>query len=83
MNRLEEAIDAVWKLAAKTRVLNLELEGQTSMGEAEHYRWCLAMSGRGLHTKPKLAGPMSEEDLAQEDLLDCCALPRPNRPYSF
>lgn len=70
VDRLEEAVEAVWK-ASKDRA-ELKPRARAAKGawaEAEALRWQLAMSGRRIaHGEArKLAGPfMDEEDLVQE-----------------
>ena len=73
VNRLEEAIESVWKQASSDKAIKPRArKAKHAWAEAEHFRWCLAMSGRRIaHGEArKLAGPyMSEEDLAQEGFI--------------
>ena len=70
VDRLESAVEAVWKAAREEP--ELKLAARTAKGawaKAESLRWHLAMSGRRIaHGEArKLAGPfMDEEDLVQE-----------------
>jgi RNA polymerase nonessential primary-like sigma factor len=70
VDRLEAAIEAVWKASRSTDELKQQArEARTAWAEAESLRWKLAMSGRRIaHGEArKLAGPfMSEEALVQE-----------------
>jgi RNA polymerase nonessential primary-like sigma factor len=70
VDRLESAVDAVWKYALGEESLKDQARAaKTAWSEAEHLRWQLAMSGRRIaHGEArKLAGPfMDEEDLVQE-----------------
>jgi len=72
VDRLEEAVKAVSKLARKSDDAELKGYSRQAAGawaEAENLRWRLAMSGRRIaHGEArKLAGPfMDEEDLVQE-----------------
>ena len=73
VNRLEEAIETVWREAANNKTIKRQArQAKMAWADAENYRWCLAMSGRRIaHGEArKLAGPyMSEEDLAQEGFI--------------
>jgi RNA polymerase sigma factor (sigma-70 family) len=70
VDRLEEAVEAVWRMARTRADLKTRARaGKTAWAEAEALRWQLAMSGRRIaHGEArKLAGPfMDEEDLVQE-----------------
>jgi len=70
VDRLEAAVEAVWKHAREDRgMMPRARAAKTSWAEAENLRWKLAMSGRRIaHGEArKLAGPfMDEEDLVQE-----------------
>jgi RNA polymerase sigma factor (sigma-70 family) len=70
VDRLESAVDSVWKAAKGTPDMKQRArEGKTAWAQAESLRWKLAMSGRRIaHGEArKLAGPfMDEEDLVQE-----------------
>ena len=70
VDRLEAAVEAVWKVSKEDReVLGRAREAKTAWAAAENLRWKLAMSGRRIaHGEArKLAGPfMDEEDLVQE-----------------
>ena len=70
VDRLESAVEAVWRRARKDPTLKQRArEAKTAWAEAETLRWKLAMSGRRIaHGEArKLAGPfMDEEDLVQE-----------------
>lgn len=70
VDRLESAVEAVWKAAAKDESIKPRArQAKTAWAQAESLRWRLAMSGRRIaHGEArKLAGPfMDEEDLVQE-----------------
>jgi RNA polymerase sigma factor (sigma-70 family) len=70
VDRLEEAIEALWQKSKGEAGLKLVArEARHAWAEAEKLRWALAMSGRRIaHGEArKLMGPfMSEEDLVQE-----------------
>jgi RNA polymerase nonessential primary-like sigma factor len=70
VDRLEAAVEAVWKESKDLSDLKpLAREAKGAWAEAENLRWRLAMSGRRIaHGEArKLAGPfMDEEDLVQE-----------------
>jgi RNA polymerase nonessential primary-like sigma factor len=70
VDRLEQAVEAVWKASKERPELKARGRGaKTAWAEAEALRWQLAMSGRRIaHGEArKLAGPfMDEEDLVQE-----------------
>jgi len=70
VDRLEAAVEAVWKVSKDDRDLRQRArEAKTAWAAAENLRWKLAMSGRRIaHGEArKLAGPfMDEEDLVQE-----------------
>lgn len=71
VDRLEAAVEAVWKISKDEggELRSLAREAKTAWAEAENLRWKLAMSGRRIaHGEArKLAGPfMDEEDLVQE-----------------
>jgi RNA polymerase nonessential primary-like sigma factor len=70
VDRLEAAVEAVWKESKDINELRpLAREAKGAWAEAENLRWRLAMSGRRIaHGEArKLAGPfMDEEDLVQE-----------------
>ena len=70
VDRLEEAVEAVWRMSKSRPDLKVRARGaKTAWAEAEALRWQLAMSGRRIaHGEArKLAGPfMDEEDLVQE-----------------
>lgn len=70
VDRLEAAVEEVWKAAAKDESLKQPArQAKTAWAQAESLRWRLAMSGRRIaHGEArKLAGPfMDEEDLVQE-----------------
>ena len=70
VDRLEEAVEAVWRMSKARPDLKVRARGaKTAWAEAEALRWQLAMSGRRIaHGEArKLAGPfMDEEDLVQE-----------------
>jgi RNA polymerase sigma factor (sigma-70 family) len=70
VDRLESAVESVWRVARKDPALkNRARTAKTAWAEAENLRWRLAMSGRRIaHGEArKLAGPfMDEEDLVQE-----------------
>lgn len=70
VDRLESAVDIIWKTASKVPKLKPKARAaKTAWAEAENLRWRLAMSGRRIaHGEArKLAGPfMDEEDLVQE-----------------
>ncbi len=70
VDRLEEAVDAVWEAAKVDADLKpAARQAKAAMAEAEALRWNLAMSGRRIaHGEArKLAGPfMDEADLVQE-----------------
>jgi len=70
VDRLESAVEAVWKHSLQHDSLRERARAaKTAWAEAEHLRWQLAMSGRRIaHGEArKLAGPfMDEEDLVQE-----------------
>ncbi len=70
VDRLEAAVEAVWKESKDSEDLKpLAREAKSAWAEAENLRWRLAMSGRRIaHGEArKLAGPfMDEEDLVQE-----------------
>jgi RNA polymerase nonessential primary-like sigma factor len=73
VNRLEEAIEAVWACSRDNASIRTQArQAKQAWAEAENYRWCLAMSGRRIAygEARKLTGPyMSEEDLAQEGFI--------------
>ncbi|MBT3217709.1 MAG: RNA polymerase sigma factor RpoD/SigA [Proteobacteria bacterium] len=70
VDRLEAAVELVWKTAAADPQLKMQARrAKTAWAQAESLRWKLAMSGRRIaHGEArKLAGPfMDEEDLVQE-----------------
>ena len=70
VDRLESAVEAVWKASKEdTGLRQLARDAKTAWAAAENLRWKLAMSGRRIaHGEArKLAGPfMDEEDLVQE-----------------
>lgn len=70
VDRLESAVEAVWKLSKEDNGLRQRArEAKKAWAAAENLRWKLAMSGRRIaHGEArKLAGPfMDEEDLVQE-----------------
>jgi RNA polymerase sigma factor (sigma-70 family) len=70
VDRLEEAIEVLWKRSRENSDLRpAAREAKGAWAEAENLRWTLAMSGRRIaHGEArKLMGPfMSEEDLVQE-----------------
>ena len=70
VDRLESAVEAVWKISKDDQELRMRArEAKTAWAAAENLRWKLAMSGRRIaHGEArKLAGPfMDEEDLVQE-----------------
>ena len=70
VDRLESAVEAVWKASSKNQTLRGRARtAKTAWAQAEALRWKLAMSGRRIaHGEArKLAGPfMDEEDLVQE-----------------
>lgn len=70
VDRLESAVESVWKAARKDETLKQRARAaKTAWAQAESLRWKLAMSGRRIaHGEArKLAGPfMDEEDLVQE-----------------
>jgi RNA polymerase sigma factor (sigma-70 family) len=70
VDRLEEAVEAVWRSSKARPDLKIRARAaKTAWAEAEALRWQLAMSGRRIaHGEArKLAGPfMDEEDLVQE-----------------
>jgi RNA polymerase sigma factor (sigma-70 family) len=70
VDRLEAAVEAVWKTSRGEQALRMRArDAKTAWAEAETLRWRLAMSGRRIaHGEArKLAGPfMDEEDLVQE-----------------
>ncbi|MCO4743948.1 MAG: sigma-70 family RNA polymerase sigma factor [Proteobacteria bacterium] len=70
VDRLEKAVEAVWKEYRHDAKLKLRArKAKMGWAEAENLRWRLAMSGRRIaHGEArKLAGPfMDEEDLVQE-----------------
>lgn len=70
VDRLEAAVEAIWKESKKDSELKMRArQAKTAWAEAENLRWRLAMSGRRIaHGEArKLAGPfMDEEDLVQE-----------------
>ena len=70
VDRLEEAVESVWKASKDHSDLRERgRSAKTAWAEAEALRWRLAMSGRRIaHGEArKLAGPfMDEEDLVQE-----------------
>jgi len=71
VDRLESAIETVWKRSREDSSVNKldARRAKTAWAEAEMLRWRLAMSGRRIaHGEArKLAGPfMDEEDLVQE-----------------
>jgi RNA polymerase sigma factor (sigma-70 family) len=70
VDRLEEAVRAVFKVAKRENGLNIHARrANMAWQQAEELRWRLAMSGRRIaHGEArKLAGPfMDEEDLVQE-----------------
>ncbi|TNE85951.1 MAG: sigma-70 family RNA polymerase sigma factor [Deltaproteobacteria bacterium] len=70
VDRLESAVEAIWKEYRQDSDLKLRArQAKTAWAEAENLRWRLAMSGRRIaHGEArKLAGPfMDEEDLVQE-----------------
>ncbi|MFK7928866.1 MAG: sigma-70 family RNA polymerase sigma factor [Myxococcota bacterium] len=70
VDRLESAVEAVWKASREDHGLRqLARDAKTAWAAAENLRWKLAMSGRRIaHGEArKLAGPfMDEEDLVQE-----------------
>lgn len=70
VDRLESAVEAVWKAAGKDESIKQRARtAKTAWAQAESLRWRLAMSGRRIaHGEArKLAGPfMDEEDLVQE-----------------
>jgi RNA polymerase sigma factor (sigma-70 family) len=70
VDRLESAVEAVWKEYRQDAELKPRArKAKTAWAEAENLRWRLAMSGRRIaHGEArKLAGPfMDEEDLVQE-----------------
>ncbi|MFT7519870.1 MAG: RNA polymerase sigma factor (sigma-70 family) [Kiritimatiellia bacterium] len=70
VDRLEAAVEAVWKESKTDSKLRKRARtAKTAWAEAENLRWKLAMSGRRIaHGEArKLAGPfMDEEDLVQE-----------------
>ena len=70
VDRLESAVEAVWKLSRGQPTLRKRARvAKGAWAEAEALRWRLAMSGRRIaHGEArKLAGPfMDEEDLVQE-----------------
>lgn len=70
VDRLESAVEAVWKASKEDPALRqLARDAKTAWAAAENLRWKLAMSGRRIaHGEArKLAGPfMDEEDLVQE-----------------
>jgi RNA polymerase sigma factor (sigma-70 family) len=70
VDRLEEAVEAVWKGSkANPEMKTAGRKAKGAWAEAEALRWQLAMSGRRIaHGEArKLAGPfMDEEDLVQE-----------------
>jgi len=70
VDRLEAAVEAVWKASREETELRTRARAsKTAWAEAETLRWRLAMSGRRIaHGEArKLAGPfMDEEDLVQE-----------------
>jgi RNA polymerase nonessential primary-like sigma factor len=73
VDRLEAAVEAVWKTSRGEQALRMRArDAKTAWAEAETLRWRLAMSGRRIaHGEArKLAGPfMDEEDLVQEGYL--------------
>jgi len=90
VDRLEEAVESVWK-ASKTDS-DLRKQARTAKqawAEAEALRWKLAMSGRRIaHGEArKLAGPfMDEEDLVQEGYIGLLRAAKrfdPNRDIRF
>lgn len=70
VDRLEAAVDAVWKASMESGEFKEEArKAKGAWAQAESLRWHLAMSGRRIaHGEArKLAGPfMDEEDLVQE-----------------
>jgi RNA polymerase sigma factor (sigma-70 family) len=70
VDRLESAVETVWKLARDLpEIKEKARRAKMAWAEAESLRWRLAMSGRRIaHGEArKLAGPfMDEEDLVQE-----------------
>jgi len=70
VDRLEAAVEAVWKQAGEDKSLKIPARNaKTAWAQAESLKWTLAMSGRRIaHGEArKLAGPfMDEEDLVQE-----------------
>jgi RNA polymerase nonessential primary-like sigma factor len=70
VDRLEAAIEAVWRAAKSNPELKIQArKAKGAWAHAESLRWNLAMSGRRIaHGEArKLAGPfMDEEDLVQE-----------------
>lgn len=70
VDRLEEAVEAVWAASKKDRSIKEQARAaKGALAEAEDLRWKLAMSGRRIaHGEArKLAGPfMDEADLVQE-----------------
>lgn len=70
VDRLEAAVEAVWKMARELpEIKENARKAKMAWAEAESLRWRLAMSGRRIaHGEArKLAGPfMDEEDLVQE-----------------
>src|SRR5690606_4018004 len=90
VDRLESAVEMVWKLAKKDPELKLAgREAKGAWAEAETLRWQLAMSGRRIaHGEArKLAGPfMDEEDLVQEGYIGLLRAAKrfdPNRGIRF
>lgn len=73
VDRLEKAVDAVWKAAKADATIKPQArQAKQAMMEAENLRWNLAMSGRRIaHGEArKLAGPfMDEADLVQEGFI--------------
>ncbi len=70
VDRLEAAVEAVWKASKSDRTITSEArKAKGAWTQAESLRWKLAMSGRRIaHGEArKLSGPfMDEEDLVQE-----------------
>jgi RNA polymerase nonessential primary-like sigma factor len=90
VDRLEAAVEAVWKAARGDESLKARgREAKGAWAEAETLKWQLAMSGRRIaHGEArKLAGPfMDEEDLVQEGYIGLLRAAKrfdPNRGIRF